>query len=220
MGAMSLFEKIGKLLGIGPAPSQSPARSDELHADQHAPSQDTASKGAPRVDASRDVAASDEAPRGRSGRRRWVTASDDRKIETRARSLVEGGDADGAFALLRAETSLFAGHEPARCLPCLCAACLDPRLNRAHSQGVDFVRDFVVTRRHSLVFWAPAEIADDAKHLRASMRAELRHRLRVRARKSDEPREVVNPFTKEKTTVLPREARRRRTNPFTGEPVP
>jgi hypothetical protein len=66
----------------------------------------------------------------------------------------------------------------------------------------------------------PVELAEDAKQVRASMRAELRHRLRALATKEDEPRQGINPFTKQPMTIAPKYARTRRINPFTGKLVP
>lgn len=114
---------------------------------------------------------------------------------------------------------LFARHDDTTSLPCLCAKCLRPEVSAAEAHGVAFVRDFVVTEFRALFYWTPAELAGDALQVRASMRSELRERLRVLAR-NEEPRQAVNPFTKEVVTILPREDRRVRINPFTRKPVP
>jgi hypothetical protein len=126
-----------------------------------------------------------------------------------------------AIALLSERGILFARHE-VTALPCLCRRCLRPELRTAESSGVAYVRDFVVTRHRVLFYWTPTELTADAKHVRASLRAELRQRLRVLASKEEDqvPRAGVNPFTKEPIAILPKHERRRRINPFTGKPVP
>jgi hypothetical protein len=61
-------------------------------------------------------------------------------------------------------------------LPCLCRRCLQPELVRAHADGLEFVRRFVVGNGRVLWYWAPAEIADDPG-LARSVRSRLVARL-------------------------------------------
>jgi hypothetical protein len=93
-------------------------------------------------------------------------------------------------------------------------------VSTAEAEGVAYVRDFVVTRYRALFYWTPSELRSDAGQVRASMRSALRQRLRVLATKEDQPRQTINPFTKEPVTILPKQDRRIRINPFTGKPVP
>jgi hypothetical protein len=151
---------------------------------------------------------------------RGTTAQEDARTEAEARSLFDAGEAAEAIALLSRKAILFARHEPGSALPCLCRRCLVPDVRRAESGGVAYDRDFVVSWHRALFYWAPSELAASARQLRASMRAALRQRLRLRTRKSDEPRQGINPFTKQPITIVPRGWRRRRTNPFTGKPIP
>ncbi len=151
-------------------------------------------------------------------RRRRRASAEDARLEAEARKLHDAGDRTGALSLLEAGGALFARHEPTA-LPCLCEQCLQPDLSEAESQGVAYVRDFVVTERRVLFYWMPAELAGNAKQVRASMRAELRARGAALRLWQTEPRKGVNPFTKESISI-PGELRRTRINPFTGKPVP
>ncbi|WP_394845055.1 hypothetical protein LZC95_49385 [Pendulispora brunnea] len=157
------------------------------------------------------------APARREKRR--VTAKDDARLESEARGLFDAGQAAEGIALLSERGVLFARHE-ATTLPCLCRQCLRPELAAAEGAGIAYARDFVVTRNKVLFYWTPVELSDNAKQVRASMRAEVRHRLRVLASKEEETRQAINPFTKEPMTILPKHERRPRVNPFTGKPVP
>jgi len=148
---------------------------------------------------------------------RW-TAEDDARLDGEARWLLAGGDPAGAVAVLADRGLLFARHAPGS-LPCLCKKCLVPEAGEAEHGGVRFVRDFVVRQRRVLFYWMPAELAPDAKRVRASMRAALEDRLRRPDPEVTEPREVLNPFTKQMVTLPPR-VPRLRVNPFTGKPVP
>jgi hypothetical protein len=148
---------------------------------------------------------------------RW-TAKDDAYLEREARTLFVAGEAADAIALLGDRGLLFARHELGS-LPCLCRKCLAPEAGDADLDGVRFVRDFVVVRRRVLFYWTPAELVSDAKQVRASMRAAVEDRLRAPEVHATEPRQGVNPFTKEPVTFQPRRLRLR-VNPLTGKPLP
>jgi hypothetical protein len=152
------------------------------------------------------------------GKRR-TTPQEDARLEQEGRALFDADKPADAIAFLSKRGILFARHEVTT-LPCLCQRCLRPELRTAESGGVAYVRDFVVTRHRVFFYWTPAELNEDAKQVRASMRAELRQRLRTIASKEEVPRLGLNPFTKQPITILPKHERRRRINPFTGKPVP
>jgi hypothetical protein len=150
---------------------------------------------------------------------RRTTPAEDMRTEQTARDLFREGKAADALAFLSERGVLFAKHGSTS-LPCLCQQCLRPDLDVAEREGVVYLRDFVVTQHRVFFYWMPAELREDAKQVRASMRGEVRHRLRVRATKADEPKQAFNPFTKEPITIQPKHVRRRHINPFTGKPVP
>jgi len=95
---------------------------------------------------------------------------------------------------------LFAKHQPSS-LPCLCQRCLQPGQRSAESGGVEYDLDFVVSWRRTLFYWAPRELSRDQTQLRASMRSELRQRVRTlqreRHRGKAEAKPRINPFTGE-----------------------
>lgn len=154
----------------------------------------------------------------KSPKKNW-TAKDDLRVESEARALFDRGDAAGAIAYLGDHAILFARHEVTS-LPCLCARCLRPEPSAITAEGVPYLRDFVIKSYRALFYWAPAELSGNAGQMRASMRSALRERLRALAAKEEEPRQVVNPFTKKVETILPKRDQRARINPFTGKPVP
>jgi hypothetical protein len=126
--------------------------------------------------------------------RKRATTQEDARIESEARALFDAGDRAGGIAFLSKHAVLFSRHE-ATSLPCLCARCLRPDLDKAEAAGVAYIRDFVVARHRAFFYWSLAELAADARQVRASMRSEVRVRLRARATKSDKPRPGMNPFT-------------------------
>jgi hypothetical protein len=105
---------------------------------------------------------------------------EDARLEAEARTHARCGDHGAALASLRRQVVLLARHE-ATTLPCLCERCLDPALETTEAAGVAWVRDFVVARHRALFYWMPAELAGRTRQVRASMRAEIRDRLRTRS---------------------------------------
>jgi hypothetical protein len=211
---MSVFDKFknwltGKASADGAAP-ETPSSAPP------APQSDRTSTAS--GEASAETSPAPSSPGEAIPRKRW-TAKDDARVESEARDLFERGDGAGGIEHLAKSAILFARHETTT-LPCLCAKCLRPGETTAEAEGVPYVRDFVVTRYRVLFYWTPSELAGDAGQLRASMRSALRQRLRVLATKEDLPRQGINPFTNEPITILPKQDRRVRINPFTGKPVP
>jgi len=131
-----------------------------------------------------------------------TTPHEDARIENEARALFESGDAAALLELLSTRALLFAKHD-ASSLPCLCQRCLRPDQRNAESAGVEYELDFVVSWRRALFYWAPRELSRDKTQLRASMRGQLRQRLRALQR--ERHRGKVAPAA--------------RVNPFTGEPL-
>jgi hypothetical protein len=210
---MSLFDKIKAWFGAKPAANDTTTESEQP--DDGGPKQPktpAAEADTPRESAS--VEADDE-PREKG----QSTPKEDARLEAEGRALFDAGDPAAAISFLSKHGILFARHEPTT-LPCLCKRCLRPDVSTAESGRVRYVRDFVVTKHRVFFYWTPAELGDDAKQVRASMRSELRHRLRVLATKEEETRQGMNPFTKQPITILPKHERRRRINPFTGKPIP
>ena len=131
-------------------------------------------------------------------------AKTDRALEDEARVLLEQ-NASAGIALLAGRAIMFARHEEGE-LPCLCLKCLEPALDRAESRGLQFVRDFVVSRHRVFFYWVPAELLPDAKQVRASMRGRVKQRLDELRLKIDEPR-----------AGIPARTGPPRINPFTGK---
>lgn len=157
-------------------------------------------------------------PRPSRQAQRRARAEADAELDAAARALFETGQAEQALALL-GRAVLFAAHEPTS-LPCLCRACLRPEVFNAEHAGVRYQRDFVVAEHRVLFFWAPAELASDAKSLRASMRAALVEQLRARRRGDEKPRPAANPFTGETIEIPATDQRQNPLNPLTGKRVP
>jgi hypothetical protein len=206
---MPFFDKLKSWLGIAPA------RADEGADLPEAPPAPIAVQPA----AKQRVSPAPTPPAPRKPPKRRTTAQEDGRIEADARERLEAGDPAGALSILREQAVLLAKHEPTT-LPCLCAECIDPSEDTAESGGISYVRDFVVTRHRALVYWMPAELTDDAKQVRASMRGAVRSRLRALAQRPDEAYETINPFTKQRVTVPARQRRHPIIDPFTGKPVP
>jgi hypothetical protein len=190
---MSIFDKLKSLLGATAPPANDGTSGEK------APAENAASAG--------------------TAEKRMTSPAEDARLEGEARALFDAGDAIGAISLLASRGILFARHEGTS-LPCLCKGCLRPEVNATESGGVAYVRDFVVTKHRVLFYWMPAELAGDARQVRASMRAELRSRLRILRSKEDQPKHGINPFTKQPIVIPPKHDRRRRINPFTGKRVP
>lgn len=193
---MSLFDKIKGWFGTN-APANDAAKPNVEAKDdtepEHVPAP-RASEAPSKAPRSSETPYRSAQPAGSSEPKpkRRTTPKEDARLEAEARTLFAGGDSSGGLSLLGKGGILFARRE-ATTLPCLCKRCLLPDLDTAESAGVSYVRDFVVTRHHVFFYWMPAELSGDAKQVRASMRSEVRHRLRVRAAKADEPRQGVNP---------------------------
>lgn len=212
---MSIFDRLKALLGM----TRPDAEEVDAAAEPATPEEPSREETPIPAAAASSTPPEPEAAEEGSTPRKAARAEEDRRIESAARALFAKEDAAAAIAFLREHAVMFARHEPApTSLPCLCVRCLDAGRGEASSGGVDYVRDFVVTQHRVLFYWSPKELVGDARQLRASMRSELRRQLRVRATKEDEPRETINPFTKQPVTIMPR--RRKRINPFTGKPVP
>lgn len=203
---MSIFDKIKAWLGV---PRPEPSASEAATPPAPGPIAPTPVVHSPPQPAP---------PEPPAAVRRRTSPREDARIEGEARALFDAGRPAEGIALLNERTIVFARHEVTS-LPCLCRACLRPDASDAEHEGIAFVRDFVVTRHRAFFYWMPAELAADVKQVRASMRAAVRERLRVRASKEDHARVVINPFTKQPLTIPPK-AERRRVNPFTGKPVP
>jgi hypothetical protein len=166
------------------------------------------------------TAAPTEAPTAGAARlaraeRARLSAERARRLEEEARSCFDSGDPAKGIELLQ-ESVLLARHEQTS-LPCLCRKCLLPDLQVAESGGVTYVRDFVVAWNRVLFYWMPEELSPNARQVRASMRAALRRRLFVRARRADEVRQGINPFTREPIAIHPRQRHVR--DPFTGKTI-
>jgi hypothetical protein len=206
---MSIFDKLRSWLGgKPPADANAPADAADAPPPLPPPAPPARAPGPPRAPPAHPRATPDEA-RPRARRR------EDAALEAEARGLLDGDDAEAAVGFLRARhVALLARHE-ATSLPCLCHACLRPDVKTAESAGIPYVRDFVVRDHRALFYWMPRELAPHAPQVRASMRAELRERLRAQRRREDEARPGVNPFTNEPITIGPKR-RSPRINPFTG----
>lgn len=129
-----------------------------------------------------------------------TTPKEDARIEAEARTLFESGNASALLEFLGERSLLFAKHQTST-LPCLCQRCLQPDQRHAESGGVEYELDFVVSWRRALFYWAPRELSRDQTQLRASMRSELRQRLRTLQRERNRGQVEAGP----------------RINPFTGE---
>ena len=192
---MSLFDKLKRLLGGKQA---APASND------NEPSNVAPEPG--------------EAAPPRAHKRR-TKPQEDARLEAEARERFDAADPAGAVALL-AKLIMFSAHQSGE-LPCLCRDCLRPELLEVDVAGERYVRDFVVAKHRVLFYWAPAELARNAKQLRSSMRAALRERLRALAHEEPPPREGINPFTKEPIVIPSKEQRARPiVNPLTGKRLP
>jgi len=207
---MSIFDKLKGWLGGKAPPEPEPEPEPVVPA---APEAAPAAEAAP----PEEPAPEDEETEEADPAPRW-TAADDAQLDSEARALFADGDASRALELLGERGLLFACHE-ARALPCLCRKCATPEGDVAEHAGIAFVRDFVVKRRRVLFYWMPAELAGDAKQVRASMRAAVEDQLRPPPVHSTEPRQGINPFTKQPVTIQPKGARLR-INPLTGKPLP
>jgi hypothetical protein len=90
----------------------------------------------------------------------------------------------GALAELRVALQGVAhlnAHDPSG-LPCLCKRCWELSTAATEQGGMTFTRDLVLRQARMLLFWAPAELSDQAVPLRSSVRASLARRLEMLAR--------------------------------------
>jgi hypothetical protein len=220
---VSLWDKIKGLLGSNPAndiPAPG-ADADDDRSDRPAPH-----PPAVRPTTERPTTAGKQkqkqkkasAPAGTTKRR--TSPEEDGRIEAAARALFEKGEPAAARAFLGEHAILLARHrEQSSGLRCLCERCLDPSVATEDSHGIAYVLDFVVTRHRALFYWMPADLREDAKRVRASMRAAVRERLRALRSGEETTRHGINPFTKEPITFQPKRSRPR-VNPFTGKRAP
>jgi hypothetical protein len=208
---MSIFDKLKGLFGGKPPEKPANDDGDAVPAPEESAGEEDGDAGAPSRAREVEDEADDDAPRRRT------TPAEDRRIEGEARALFDGGDAKGGIALLDAQAILFARHERpeggGEQLPCLCRKCLVPEKDGAEAQGVAYVRDFVVARHRALFYWMPKDLVDDAKRVRSSMRASIRHRLSPHG-KDPKVVERRNPFTGQMQTFMEPAPRRGRQNPF------
>lgn len=110
--------------------------------------------------------------------------------EAAARALMSEGRAAEAHDMLRERLENLVAHDPigrARsaapggaalpAVPCLCKRCIDPALGVVTVDGLEMLRDFVVSNGRVLFFWVPSSLRDEAGKIRDAVRAELDTRL-------------------------------------------
>jgi hypothetical protein len=115
-------------------------------------------------------------------------------LEKAARELLELGWGDEHWNLLKKSARILFHHTPG-VLPCLCRKC-SPTVTTAEADGLVYRRDFVVSEKYALPFWAPEELYEQngEEQLRRGMRESLEARkkiLKQRARRAGQ----INPFT-------------------------